>query len=56
MVRYSKIALTKPILAEDCNEDPVLSDMQIFMNPEGTNFRLGNEQWLRIFSLLKEET
>ena len=56
MVEYSKIALTKPILAEDCNDDPVLSDMQIFMNPEGTNFRLGNEQWLRIFSLLKEGT
>ncbi len=53
-VKYSKVVLANPILEEDCRKDGVLSEMQILANSEGTNFRLGNEQWLKILSFMGE--
>ena len=47
MVKYSTF-LEKPILQEECLQDEVLSSIQVFMNPQGTNFRLSRTQWDRI--------
>lgn len=44
-VEYSKLCLEKPLLQRKCSENKILSGMQIFMNPQGTNFRLTPEQW-----------
>ena len=51
-VEYSKIFLAKPLLQEACGRDSVLVNMQIFTNPQSTNFRLTTEQWNRIMELL----
>jgi hypothetical protein len=50
-VEYSKIFREKPLLQEECNQDKVLLSMQVFMNPQGTNFRLTAEQWERLLEL-----
>jgi len=50
-VKYFRICLDKPLLQEECNRDNILLDMQVFMNPQGTNFRLTIEQWDRIRDL-----
>ena len=51
LVEYFKICLDKPLLQERCNQEPTLLNMQVFINPQGTNFRLTNEQWERIQEL-----
>lgn len=47
-LEYLNLFIEKPLLQEKCNKDRVLSGMQVFMNPQGTNFRLTTEQWDRI--------
>ena len=54
-VEYSKVCLEKPLLQEEFNRDKVLLDMQVFMNPQGTNFRLTEEQWSRILELIDKK-
>ena len=51
-VEYSEVFLEKPLLQEKCRQDKVLLDMQVFMTPRGTNFRLTSEQWNRIEELM----
>ncbi len=50
-VEYFKTNLDKPLLQEQCHQDPALKDMQVFINPQATNFRLTYEQWERIQEL-----
>lgn len=45
---YFKTFLDNPLLQEQCHRDPALKGMQVFINPQGTNFRLTYEQWERI--------
>ncbi len=55
MVEYFKFSGERPLLEQGvCSEDKMLSDLQVFMNPQGTNFRLSSEQWDRIFGLQKK--
>ncbi len=54
-VEYLKICLEKPLLQRECVEDKTLLNMQVFMNPQGTNFRLTSEQWSRILELTNEK-
>jgi hypothetical protein len=51
-VRYLKVRLDKPILQKDCEADKILLEMQILLNPQGTNFRLTPAQGERIEELL----
>jgi hypothetical protein len=50
-IEYSKVFIEKPLLQEECNRDKTLLDLQVFMNPQGTNFRLTAEQWYRLLEL-----
>jgi hypothetical protein len=54
-VEYSKLCLEKPLLQEECRQDRALLGLQVFMNPQGTNFRLTTEQWNRILELTDEK-
>lgn len=51
-VEYDEVYLENPLLQEQCREDNVLSEMQVFVKPQGTNFRLTPEQWRRIAELI----
>jgi predicted RNA-binding Zn-ribbon protein involved in translation (DUF1610 family) len=51
MVKYLKILVETPLLQKDCHQDSLLCDLQVFINPRGTNFRLTTEQWNRIMEL-----
>jgi hypothetical protein len=54
-VEYFKVSGEKPLLEQRlCNEDKILMDLQVFMNPQGTNFRLSTEQWDRIVELTEK--
>jgi hypothetical protein len=46
-VKYFNIKM-EPLLEDQCRNDPILSEMQVFNNSQGTNFRLKNTQWNRI--------
>lgn len=50
-VEYFRVCLEKPLLQQECFEDKTLLNLQVFMNPQGTNFRLTSEQWSRILEL-----
>ncbi len=52
-VQYDKVYLESPLLQEECREDNILSEMQVFVNHQGTNFRLTPAQWDRICELIK---
>lgn len=54
-VEYYKICIEKPVLQEECNRDKILLDLQVFITPQGTNFRLTAEQWSRILELTNKE-
>ena len=50
-VEYLRVCLENPLLQRECVEDKTLLNLQVFMNPQGTNFRLSSEQWSRILEL-----
>jgi DNA-directed RNA polymerase subunit RPC12/RpoP len=52
-VEYFKTSTEKPLLSQEvCSQDKVLAGLQVFLNPQGTNFRLQAEQWDRILELI----
>lgn len=54
-VEYFKFSGEKPLLEQGvCSEDKMLSGLQVFMNPQGTNFHLTPEQWDRIVELTEK--
>lgn len=55
IVKYLKVASDRPLLQDECSRDSVLSAMQVFMNPQGTNFRLTKEQWSKILEMIDPE-
>lgn len=54
IVKYSKVIFDKPLLQDECNKDPILLELQVLMNPQGTNFRLTTEQWNRTIELIEQ--
>jgi hypothetical protein len=56
IVKYLKVAFDKPLLHDRCRLDSTLSAMQVFTNPQGTNFPLAREQWNRILALMEQGT
>ncbi len=55
-LEYIKRSLEKPFIAlDDCNRESALSGLQVFMNPQHTNFRLTYEQWERIQELASKK-
>jgi hypothetical protein len=55
IVKYLKVVIDRPLLEDTCRRDPVLSDMEILKQPQGTNFPLTKGQWNRILELLDEK-
>ncbi len=53
-VEYFRVCIEKPLLQEERMRDDILSSLQVFVNPQGTNFRLTTEQWNRILELAVE--
>jgi hypothetical protein len=52
---YFKVSGEKPLLEQGiCGEDTILGELQVFINPQGTNFRLNPEQWDRIVELTEK--
>jgi hypothetical protein len=49
-LEYLNLYIKKPLLQEKCSQDTTLSDMQVLISPQGTNFRLTPKQWTRILS------
>jgi hypothetical protein len=55
IVKYFKVAIDRPLLVDECIEDPTLSAMKILEQPQGTNFSLTKEQWNRILELIDKK-
>jgi hypothetical protein len=51
-LQYLETMVENPILEDKCHNDSILQSLQVFMNPQGTNFRLSLEQWMRIGELM----
>jgi len=56
IAKYLKVAIDRPLLEDECRKDPILSDMQLLKNPQGTNFPLTKKQWNRILELIDRKT
>jgi DNA-directed RNA polymerase subunit RPC12/RpoP len=54
IIKYLKITCSKPLLQQQCRSDETLSTMQVFMNPQGTNFPLTKAQWHRLLELIAQ--
>lgn len=54
VIKYLKIALEKPILEDVCHNNPTLLGLQVFINPQGTNFPLRYEQWQKIAEIIEK--
>jgi hypothetical protein len=54
LIHYKlKLKLTNALLGQELRTIPELRNMEIFEQPQGTNFRVSNIQWQVIQSLLK---
>jgi 5-methylcytosine-specific restriction protein B len=51
IVTYLKIIADKPIPQDQCHKEPALLDLNVFINPRGTNFPINPQQWNRIIEL-----
>jgi ribosomal protein L37E len=51
IIKYLKLTIDRPLLAERCSKDPALSEMEILRRSQGTNFPLTKRQWKRILEL-----
>jgi rubredoxin len=52
IIKYLKLSIERPLLQDECRKDPILSDMTVLEQPQGTNFRLTKKQWTRILELM----
>jgi hypothetical protein len=52
IIRYLKM-IDNPIPEDVCRKDPILKNMEILKQPQGTNFPLRKEQWKRILKIIK---
>ncbi len=50
-VEYATVYVENPILQAECSQDTTLSSLQVFTNPQRTNFWLTNDEWDRILEL-----
>lgn len=55
IIKYVKLFIDRPLLAEECLRDPILQSMEILKQPQGTNFPLTIEQWNRILQLIHKK-
>jgi hypothetical protein len=54
LVKYLKIIKETPLLEDECQNNPTLLGLQVFINPQGTNFSLQYEQWQKITELIEK--
>jgi hypothetical protein len=52
--KYRLKLVNNPIMRAELKSIPELQNMEIFKQPQGTNFRVTNEEWEIILDLLKE--
>ncbi|MEM2099194.1 MAG: EVE domain-containing protein [Candidatus Bathyarchaeia archaeon] len=53
-VKYLKLMCDRPITQQQCRDDSVLSTLQVFSNPQGTNFLMTRLQWQRLLELIAQ--
>jgi hypothetical protein len=51
-LQHLQTMIETPILEDKCHNDKILQTLQVFLNPQGTNFRLTVKQWTRIGELI----
>jgi len=54
IIKYLKLIIDKPLLEDKFSKDPILSDMAVLKQPQGTNFPLTKKQWNRILELMDQ--
>ena len=54
IIKYLKVIVAKPLLEDECSNDPILSSMEILKQSQGTNFPLTMGQWKRILELVEK--
>jgi rubredoxin len=54
-IKYLKVIVDRPLLEDECSKDPVLSNMAVLTQPQGTNFPLTRKQWNRIIELIDQK-
>jgi hypothetical protein len=52
--KYRLKLVNNPIMREELKSIPELQNMNIFKQPQGTNFRVTSEEWEVILDLLKK--
>jgi hypothetical protein len=52
-IKYTNRLLTNPIRREECEKDPILSELRILGQSQGTNFPMTATQWNRITELIR---
>ena len=53
-IRYIDKLFNNPLTHGYCKRDPVLSTIEVFTRPQGTNFKLSNNQWDRINQIIQQ--
>lgn len=53
-VQYKKKFIDKPILREYLKDNPVLKNLSVIKQPQGTNFRVTHEEWEELKKFLSE--
>lgn len=56
IIKYLKVIIDRPLLEDECSKDPILSDMAVLKQPQGTNFPLTKKEWNRILELMDQNT
>lgn len=54
-VRFQQKLLDAPLLKSALFYDPVLYELEVIRRPHNSNFRVSEEQWHRVITLLKGE-
>lgn len=55
LVRFQQRLLDAPLLKSVLVFDPILHDLEVIRRPHNSNFRVSEEQWRRVLSLLNGE-
>jgi len=55
VIKYLKVIIDRPLLEDECRKDPILSDMAVLKQPQGTNFILTKKEWNKIIELIDQE-
>ncbi|MEA5595736.1 MAG: EVE domain-containing protein [Nostocales cyanobacterium 94392] len=52
-IRFTSKLIDKPLLKEDLKLDPVLKTLTVIRQPNSTNYKVTQQEWLRVYELRK---